>query len=191
MLETNAAVVALVCALFFQGEPAQTTRAVDTLCGPRCVKFILEYMGNEVPSLHSLIREIQGGDPMQPANIKSLQDALRKRGLNWSAVKCDREGLMHLDVPVIVHTPEGNGHFLVLLRTRGEVVELWDGASGTSVEKSDVFRERLTGYALIPSDVLDSYQCNSARTFLGIPTCLLALLLCAASIWLANRWSVR
>src|SRR5580692_1021802 len=73
----------------------------DTYCGPRSVRYVLEYYGIS-DDFACLVREIQSPDTEMGSTFGSMKIALRKRGISAELVSFAKDSRLHWDFPVIV-----------------------------------------------------------------------------------------
>jgi hypothetical protein len=101
----------------------------DRICGPRCVRCLLEHYGIQ-EELAALVRETQWPDFEAGASLGSLAEALEKRGVHTCALRLSPSGKLTWPHPVLVHlrgaggrmdhyviwkpagTPDGEGEYL-------------------------------------------------------------------------------
>ncbi len=120
----------------------------DRSCGPRCVRFVLEKHGQQVPDLLKLVQEIQGGLVEKPATMQSLCEALQSRGIYCLPVYIGPLSSIEWSEPAIIHLD--NGHFAVLCRSDGTAAEVWNEGAITTCLFADL-RKRMSGYVLLTS----------------------------------------
>lgn len=113
--------------------PPASETANNVICGPRCVRHVLEHYGRPA-ELVDLVRELQGAAIDRPASLFAMKRALERRGVHAAGARLPPADLPWLDwaEPVIVHVGEtgaGVGHFLVVLRpnAQGDRIRVWDG----------------------------------------------------------------
>jgi ABC-type bacteriocin/lantibiotic exporter with double-glycine peptidase domain len=148
--------------------------ANNFICGPRCVKRILEYYGQTV-ELIDLVRELQGVAIDRPANLADMKQALERRGLHSLGVRIRPTDLPWLDWPdpVIAQLDHGGSateHFCVLLGD-GEAwcsIRVWDGLAGESTRPSGKLAADASGFLLLTSrsPIRMHQRCLSWRRFL-------------------------
>jgi hypothetical protein len=126
------------------GRPEQHPSSSDYFCGPRCVKFILDYFHPPAADedLYSLVRDIQGIEARTVnagTSLKQLELALIERGIFTAAVSISSESMKSINwkYPILVHTESTNpqttslGHFIVWLPGNdSNPAQLWNGLNG-------------------------------------------------------------
>jgi len=117
LLAVNYCFVTPVCA-----QSADT----QSLCGPRCVKQVLEHYGRDA-DLFELIVEMHGGIVGQPSNVEDIEAALQKRGIYSKAIRTGFLTLPKWPHPAILHYRRG--HFAVLGETKLGYAQIRDGAA--------------------------------------------------------------
>ncbi len=125
----------------------------DMVCGPRCVQFVLKQYGKE-GDLIELVREIQWPDLESGANLDSVDQALRRRGVNTRALRIDPHADFRWPYPVILHLKgqNGLGHYAVWLpSSTPEQSHVWISLSGVRVGPTKKLAESLSGAILLTS----------------------------------------
>lgn len=126
-------------------EPATTTTR-DTLCGPRCVRFLLEYYGREQVTgndLVTLVKELQWPLAEHGSTLLGLQHALNARGIPTKALRIAPTNEIQAETPALVHLTTSDdelGHFVVWLPSSvGSTVDIWSFPAGQLQLDSKVF----------------------------------------------------
>ncbi len=108
----------------------------DTVCGPRCVKFLFHwYLKTDVP-LIDIIHEIQWPAVSNGTSFAAIKASLAARGVASSGASVDELGALEFEYPIIAFLPNADatklGHYVILLpeSSKGSV-RRWDGLSGT------------------------------------------------------------
>jgi ABC-type bacteriocin/lantibiotic exporter with double-glycine peptidase domain len=131
----------------------------DRICGPQCVKRILEHYGYQV-GLEELIRELQWPEIDKGTSLGDLSQALEKRGLHVRAIAYPEDVPIRWSHPVVLHFEQGEvGHFAVLFPSEdGEKVVLWSPGVGSLPFRTDVCFEKRTNAVLLtaPFPITDS-----------------------------------
>ena len=108
----------------------------DTVCGPRCVKFLFHwYLQTDVP-LMDIVHEIQWPGVANGTSFAAIKTALAARGIASSGAAVEDFKNVTIEYPIIAFLPDLDatklGHYVVLLPGRSkESVRRWDGLSGT------------------------------------------------------------
>lgn len=106
-------------------DPAKRT---ETICGPRCIEWLLNYYRRPDEDLLDLVRDVQGA-PHRDATFADLERALRKRGINCKLVRLRTYSLLVWGEPAIVHL---NGkHFAIAECPNSTNARVWLGVPGT------------------------------------------------------------
>jgi hypothetical protein len=93
----------------------------DSVCGPRCVQYVLEWYGSpQAPSLLNLVEEMQWPSVERGSSLHDIQTALTKRGVYSMPVRCRELSSIVWKEPVVVFFEPLNrdrdlGHFAVLV----------------------------------------------------------------------------
>ena len=141
-----------------EGEDSRQSQNVDFVCGPRCVRFILQYYGYQSPSVTKLAEQLQLPIVEDGSSLGQIASMLSGRGVQVKAVRFDVGNPIKWIHPVILHLDgeaQEFGHFLVWLPSASESkVTVWDGLRGVRTEDPGKFSSRLSGVALLtaPSD---------------------------------------
>lgn len=130
----NWVIVAIVSAMRLSLPQASATEVpgvIDSVCGPRCVQYVLARYGVRV-ELHDLIVELQWPEVSKGASLADLARALEGRGIRTRLSVAPRLDAYEAAQPAIAYIRGETqlGHFVVVERRDGALV-LWDGATGT------------------------------------------------------------
>jgi len=129
----------------------------DVVCGPRCVEYLLQCYRKATPGLIDLVRETQWPDFEAGASLKSLEGALRKRGVFTQAMKVGPEARLCWPYPVLLHLNGDDafdGHFVVWLPSSTAARdEVWSGLIGVRKSSPAWLAQRRSGAILLTSPV--------------------------------------
>jgi len=114
---------------YFIPEVIQTS-AMD--CGPATLKSVLE--GYYISASYERLREVCQTD-VSGTSIDTIEDIASDLGLDAEQVIIQNDHLLltetdALPAIVVVQLPDGNGHFIVVWRTHGQMVQVMDPAIG-------------------------------------------------------------
>ena len=102
-----------------QGQSNREQSFDQAICGPRCVKYVLDfYKPENGDDLVGLIRELQWPNMERGTSLADIGRALEKRGISTRAVRVPRGVFIDWRFPVIVHCQPNSskiGHFVVAL----------------------------------------------------------------------------
>jgi ABC-type bacteriocin/lantibiotic exporter with double-glycine peptidase domain len=105
----------------------------DLVCGPRCLRFILEHYGRKMELL-DLVRRTQWPTIENGASLADLDETLRSNGIHTFALRMPEGMDLDWPYPVLLHVQgKGHpvGHFSVWLpRQTGSPALIWDGLNG-------------------------------------------------------------
>lgn len=168
----------------------------DTICGPRCVQYLIRGYRRGDPALYDLVREIQWPDLEKGSTLDRLDEALRQRGIFTKAVRLRPTDQLRWPHPVIVQNrARADGplnHFVVWLpSSTSEAVRLWSWPEEGRLRLSDSdFREGRGEIALLTAPMAISDGASYRRYAGGwsLPAVLLAAgcvlgLVCARLTW--------
>lgn len=131
--------------------------ASNFICGPRCVKRVLEHYGQHV-ELIDLVRELQGVAVDRPASLAVMKAALEQHGIHVVGIQLRPSDLRWLcwQGPTIAHlagSGSEGGHFCVVFPAHrdGSSLCVWDGLDGTSMRPIDEFAAEASGVILLTS----------------------------------------
>jgi ABC-type bacteriocin/lantibiotic exporter with double-glycine peptidase domain len=155
MLATSAAPSALAQ----QGASLPPAGSADDqlVCGPRCVKFILQAFGKDV-DLTELIIEAQWPNLRDGASLEVLAGSLKKRGIHVLAISVAHLRTKRLvsPYPILLHiAPDESGlrigHYVVWLPCSAtELQRVWDPMTGSIGKlRWETLCERLSGAMLL------------------------------------------
>lgn len=181
--------------------PADTTASPgDFYCGPRCVRFLLEWYGLSSPELSEVIREMQPSHVEAGTSLADVGSALQRRGVHTRAIDVPGDSVLAWDSPVVVHLkPEEAGqlgHFAVWLPSSTEQTsDLWVGINGVVSGPTDVLRQSMTDVALLtsPTEIVDDAIATRSATsassiMIFFADVLFFSILCVVILWILNRW---
>ncbi len=101
---------------FPDDENARPSQNGDMICGPRCVKYILDFYDRD-SDLISIIQEMQGGSLESGTSLAFIERSLADRGLYVCALQVSSDAVLSFPYPVVVHLAateqEPLGHFAV------------------------------------------------------------------------------
>ena len=131
----------------------------DLICGPKCVRKILQLYGKEDEDIIRLVREIQWPDIRKGSPLTNVSDSLEKRGIHTYALEISSSARIVWAYPVIVHVKppadETIGHYVIWLpESKGDKVKIWDGDWGIQTLSSPRFAESRSGVILLTSPVV-------------------------------------
>ena len=131
---------------------------VDVHCGPRCVKFLTEYLSLPDEELSSVIAEFEALDQEPGITLQQLARALERRGLTVSAYNIPPDSMIESDAPVVLHlNPLGSnslGHFSILLPTSTPThSDVWVGVEGVQSGSPLELRPQMSGEVLVVSQL--------------------------------------
>ena len=133
--------------------PTSDLQSVDVACGPRCVKYTLDYYGADDVSVVELMRELQGPFIESGTSLAGIEAAIRRRGLGATAVQVDPGIPLDWDYPVILHLRSGEqtgGHFVVWLPvSRSNNAVVWNGLLGLDETEWSRLSLEMSGAALL------------------------------------------
>lgn len=181
-------------------QPAEMTtkereRNTDFLCGPRCVRFLLDFYGHSPDvDLLQLVREMQWPAMENGSSLVDIKAKLEDNGVYTQSAFIDDPASINefsWRYPVVVHMKgdEGIGslgHFSVLLPSSDKTTaRVWCGLSGIQTCSWRHLAQKLSGYVLLTApQSIDSILVNRlgplsyARQTLSIGiivACLLAI----------------
>jgi len=121
-------------------------------CGPKALAYVLKQSGHDSKNLEGLAASDDLGFSMQ-----SVVDLGRRQGLELAAIQIAGEDLDKLQLPVIVQInakhPGDSGHYWVLDRLQGNLVELYDPQSNTRFRQTlDEFCREWDGNTILFAD---------------------------------------
>lgn len=126
----------------------------DTLCGARCIHYVLRNFGVVQPDLPQLVERLNWPQLNDPVTFDKLKAVLDEQEIYTLPLKIEPTVLIEWRHPVIVHmNGAALGHFVVLIPTAdsNDTVDLYDGLAGTvRVPQSEFQRER-SGIVLLTS----------------------------------------
>ncbi len=173
-------------------QSAGDSRNGNAYCGARCVKYLLEWYGQDDVDLISLIREIQWPDLESGATMQSLDQNLRAKGVFTCPLRLKASARLRWPYPVLVHikqiTPDGvdRGHYVVWLpSSTNKDIHIWDGLKGIVVHPTREFRKVQTGFVLLTSpaaivnadDAVETSWCWDRNLTLGVVALLVGVTL--------------
>lgn len=168
--------------------PRSSWEASQTVCGPLCVRFILQGYGLEADLL-ALVQEVQGDAEQQGATLSALKRSLETRRLKTLAVQTVPSEL-NWDGPAILHAESQrfpDGHYVVLLPAdeHGKR-KVWD--RGDIVIQRE-FAGELTGAALLvaPPETETSASAGQPWTLSAIAGALACVAFFLSQLWLTAR----
>lgn len=153
---------------------AINTRSIgDLICGPKCVRKVLQLYGKEDEDIIRLVREIQWPEVRNGATMDRVAQSLEKRGIHTFAMQIKPSARIVWPYPVIVHlTPKPNddiGHFVVWLpESQGSMARVWN--TDEKVQQRDErewSRERSGAVLLTSPEPIDDP--NKALKWVGLP----------------------
>jgi hypothetical protein len=122
-------------------------------CGANCL-FVMSRLFDIQPDYDDLVKRVvvrEGG-----SSLKDLKEASEAIGIPAEAAKTNPQGLRRLSKPVICHEEmpsNGAGHYVLVLKTDGEIVTYMDGSTCLVREMSwNDFEKEWTGYILLPRE---------------------------------------
>ncbi len=131
--------------------------ASDTICGPRCVKNVLEWYRGPALDLVSIVEEMRTANVAHGTPLSRIGEMLQRRSSIDSVgihVSGDNYSIQW-NYPVIAclkgsNPASGLCHFVVLLpESTSRNVVFWDGLAGRRTESAAVFYRRTTGDFLL------------------------------------------
>jgi hypothetical protein len=141
--------------LTFQRQAA-SGQSLDVVCGPRCVRYVLDWYHVPSGSLFDLISELQGNQVESGSSMADIRSALEDRGVATAAIHWKPGVPIQSRNPVIVHFPPGrdsksrSGHFVVWLPHSGRGrVRFWNGLNGTETINDNEFYAKMSGPILL------------------------------------------
>lgn len=174
-------VVGLTAAYIGYGEPTKIEElSAKNICGPLTLAFTAEYLG--VQQAFDRVFEIMppSGDPR---SLLDLGQAAQKLGLATSAIKWKPSQVADLKAPAIIRldtgSPDGIGHFVVLLRASGNSVQVIDVPHRPQWTTFEGIWRSWDGIALYvgtSSDELPSAAGVTRRAEFALMACLLGIL---------------
>lgn len=156
-------IVTVVCLTLSSADATVTAKEArnaeserDTLCGPRCVRFLLEYYGLEANGsnndLATLVKELQWPVLEKGSTLSGLQQSLAARGIETRAETVMPDQPLRSRTPVIVHltTPKDElGHFVVWLPSSSRAtVDYWSYPAGLLRMNAETFNNRRSNIVL-------------------------------------------
>jgi hypothetical protein len=134
----------------------------DIVCGPRCIQRLLEWYGKD-EDLTPIIRETQGPEIRHGSSLRSLQEALNRRGIHSAAVEVPAGCRVEWRYPIILHDAnistdrDPKGHFFLWLPASGsgEASVFTAGSPNTGQSLIDGF-VRSGGTALVTAPSADA-----------------------------------
>jgi ABC-type bacteriocin/lantibiotic exporter with double-glycine peptidase domain len=137
-------------------EPESKKNIGDTICGPKCVRFLLDYYGKEQEYIIRLVREIQYPELFEGATLSKVAEALEKRGIYTFAMKIKPSARLVWKYPVIVHlyprSEEQIGHYVVWLPdSQDNNVRIWNGDQGIQNHQERIWSQERSGAVLLTS----------------------------------------
>lgn len=107
----------------------------DTICGPRCIAYILAHYRKPSPPLIEIVQELQAPALEDGSTLHDIDVFLRRSGVHTCAMGVSPDATFRWPHPIVVHLKPREsqfGHFAVWLpqSTRSEAL-LWDGLKGT------------------------------------------------------------
>jgi hypothetical protein len=137
-------------------EPENKKNVGDTICGPKCVRFLLDYYGKEQEDIIRLVREIQYPELLEGATLSKVAEALEKREIYTFAMKIKPSVRLVWNYPVIVHlsshSEEQIGHYVVWLPdSRDNDLRIWNGDQGIQNHQERIWSQERSGAVLLTS----------------------------------------
>jgi ABC-type bacteriocin/lantibiotic exporter with double-glycine peptidase domain len=128
----------------------------DVICGPRCVKYILDYYKYDSVEISELAREMQWPEIEKGASLNSLTDSLEKRGVFTFALSISNSAKLIWPDPVIVHygsqARDNIGHYVVWLPESSESeIVIWNGNEGIQYLSQSDWMQSRSGAILLTS----------------------------------------
>lgn len=139
------------------GGPDVPLRAsTDTICGPRCVRFVLDHFGRgPQPDLLQLAREAQWPNFEDGATVAKLDKPLRRSGLSTRVVEVVATATICWKDPAILYlnTPgQALGHYVVLMPdSTPKVARIWSGLSGFEDVPTWMLAQQMGGPVILTS----------------------------------------
>ncbi len=124
----------------------EATSYQDTVCGPRCVKFLFHwYLKTDIP-LVDLVHEIQWPGVTNGTSFAAIKSSLAARGVVSSGAAVDDLRKVAFEYPTIAFLPNADaaklGHYVILLPgSTSDSVRKWDGLSGIKTLTYDELSE--------------------------------------------------
>jgi ABC-type bacteriocin/lantibiotic exporter with double-glycine peptidase domain len=170
----------------FSREKSDALTANYGICGPRCVRYVLEYYGQNTDFV-SVVNAVQ---PIRKdgASLAAIATELEEKQIHTAAFYTDPSAMViNWAEPVIVHfhpkDKEQLGHFVVWLpqSTDGRYM-VWDGLNGVQQMELADFREATSGFILLTSHhVIDPSKMHDVKRlgfFISIDLILAATGMC-------------
>gem|GEM_PF-5637415 len=128
----------------------------DFVCGPRCVRFLLDYFSRPKETLTELVQDMQWPEIEAGSSLAEIESALNARKIYTTAMKLSSDAVLAWEHPVIVHLEKGVddslGHFVVWLPGSDErVCNVWNGVTGVQTGQWKQLRTKMSGYVLLTS----------------------------------------
>ena len=150
--------LAVVACKFSSAADAPATKArdgSDMVCGPRCVRFLLNRYGRDV-ELVDLVKEIQWPDLEAGASLEQIQKCLNSRGIHTSAIRIAPDRRLRWPHPAILHIVAGDspmGHYVVQVpgETPSSDALIWAGLEGWRRGRWEEVTRGFSGVALLTS----------------------------------------
>jgi len=114
----------------------------DTVCGPRCVQFVLKEFGLQTDLLE-IVLEMQWPKLEEGSSLAAIQHAIERRGLAARALSVPSDCTIQTEAYVVMHvncgrgsiTSDAGGHFIVLVPPKDGIGSYyWDGLHGSSLD---------------------------------------------------------
>jgi peptidase C39-like protein len=133
------------------------TNNSESICGPLCVKALLDHYGKPAEDVTDLIREIQWPDIAAGSTLRAIGEALSKRGIYSQAMQIGPEARLSWPHPVLLHLKEGGksgGHYVIWAPPEDPDNErIWMGPSGWRRGPWNVIAGDRSGIILLTSPV--------------------------------------
>lgn len=146
--------------------PWSSDAADDVFCGPRCLRFILRQYGRH-RDLIDLVRAAQWPDIDKGASLAALEAVLRENGVGTQGVRVPSGAEIRWPYPVLLHCVDRrseSGHYVVLLRTAGDMCDVYWGVDGCRRVGASELASLSSGVALLtaPSPGIDPNEAVDA-----------------------------
>ena len=161
------------------------------ICGPRAVKYILSYYGEEM-DLIELVHQMQWPELNAGIDFVGVKGALEARGVACKAVRIGRLREFRWKNPVVLHLrgqQSDLGHYVVWLPSSSESTwHIWDGLLGVRAVSPNSLEHRLSNVAILtsadPMETWSTYAFRPKGRRLTVVAVLLAIAVAFGLAWL-------
>jgi ABC-type bacteriocin/lantibiotic exporter with double-glycine peptidase domain len=178
------------------GEPSG-----DNVCGPRCVKFLLQWYHKQDVPLIDLVREMQWPNIERGSSLEDIAHAINSRGISTLGCKVQDLEALNWEFPVVLYLDSATGaplgHFVVMLpKDDSQPQQVFCALGSWAPKKIDISwltnhysgNLLLTANNSIDDSVLDTFHSKRDANFAIFAVCFACVAIFVGTIeWLRRR----